>query len=99
MLNAALYKKMIARIARPKVADPEPPASICFSIVDSSAVQTMKQTNMHVVEVRNIVRRLNLLTRSEKVNDVTRFQIVRMPLMSVCVSWDVMPMESRMSVR
>jgi hypothetical protein len=86
MLNAALYRKMIASIARPNVAEPEPLASICFSMVDSSAVQTMKQTSIHAVEVRNIVRRLNLLTRSEKVNDVTRFQIVRMPLMRVCVS-------------
>jgi hypothetical protein len=99
ILNAALYKDMMANTARPTAGEPEPPASTCFSKVDSSAVQTMKHTSMQAVEVRNIVRRLNLLTRREKVKDVTRFQIVRMPLMSVCVSCEVMPIESRMSVK
>jgi hypothetical protein len=91
--------KIIARTALPIATDPDPLASTCFSKVDWRAVHMMKQTSMQAVEVRNIVRRLNLLTRSENPREVTRFQMVRMPLMSVCVSWDVMPMESRMRVR
>jgi hypothetical protein len=86
MLNAALYKKINARIALPTTGDPEPELSTCFSNVDSSAVQTMKQTSMQTVEVRNMVRRLNLLTSRAKPRDVTRFHIVRIPLIRVWVS-------------
>jgi hypothetical protein len=83
MLKAALYRKIRARIARPTAGDPVPTASTCFSNVDSSAVQMMKQTNIKAVDVRNIVRRLNLLTRRENPKEVTRFQIVRIPLIKV----------------
>lgn len=99
MLKHALYKKISARITLPAAGDPEPDLSTCFSNVDSSAVHTMKQTSMRAVEVMNMVRRLNILTTSEKPIDVTGFQIVRIPLMSVWVSWDVIPIELRMSVR
>lgn len=83
MLKHALYKKINARIALPTAGDPVPDLSTCFSNVDSSAVHIMKHTSMRAVDVRNMVRRRNLLTRSEKPMDVTRFQIVRMPLMRV----------------
>jgi hypothetical protein len=86
MLKHALYKKIKARIARPTADDPEPDLSTCFSNVDSSAVHIMKHTSMQAVDVRNMVRRRNLLTSSEKPIDVMRFQIVSIPLMSVCVS-------------
>jgi hypothetical protein len=83
MLNAALYRKINARIALPTAGDPVPDLSTCFSKVDSSAVQRMKQTSIHAVEVRNMVRRLNLFTRRAKPRDVTRFQMVRIPLIKV----------------
>jgi hypothetical protein len=86
MLKAALYRKIKARMALPTAGDPEPAVSTCFSNVDSRAVQMIKQTSMQAVDVRNIVRRLNLLTRREKPREVTRFQIVRMPFISVWVS-------------
>jgi hypothetical protein len=99
ILKHALYKKISARIALPTAGEPMPDLSTCFSNVDSSAVHTMKHTSIRAVDVRNIVRRRNLLTSSENPMEVTRFQIVRIPLISVWVSWDVMPIESRMSVR
>jgi hypothetical protein len=77
---------MRAKIALPTAGDPEPAESTCFSNVDSSAVQIMKQTNIQAVDVRNMVRRLNLLTSSEKPKDVTRFHMVRIPLIRVWVS-------------
>lgn len=86
MLNAALYKKINARIALPTAGEPVPDLSTCFSNVDSSAVQTIKHTSIQTVEVRNMVRRLNLLTKRAKPRDVTRFHIVRMPLIRVWVS-------------
>lgn len=83
MLKDALYKKINASTALPTADDPVPTALTCFSNVDSRAVQTMKQTNISAVEVKNMVRRLNLLTRSENRKEVTRFQIVRIPLIRV----------------
>jgi hypothetical protein len=99
ILNAALYKNINARIALPMAGDPEPDLSICFSNVDCSAVHTIKQTSIQTVEVRNMVRRLNLLTKRAKPRDVTRFQMVSIPLISVWVSWEVIPIESRIRVR
>lgn len=75
--------KIMAKTALPTAFEPVPVASTCFSKVDSSAVQMMKQTSIQAVDVRNMVRRLNLLTIREKPREVTRFQMVRMPLMSV----------------
>jgi hypothetical protein len=83
MLKHALYKKINARIARPTAGGPDPDLSTCFSNVDCNAVHTIKHTSIHAVDVRNMVRRLNLLTRSEKPMEVTRFQMVRMPLTRV----------------
>jgi hypothetical protein len=89
ILNAALYKKIMARTPLATPGEPIPPASICCSYVASRAVQTMKHTSINTVDVRNMVRRLNLLTRNEKKRDVSKFQIVRIPLMRVWVSCDV----------
>jgi hypothetical protein len=83
MLKAALYKKIMARTPLATPGEPMPPDSTCCSYVASKAVQMMKQTNIKTVDVRNIVRRLNVLTKSEKKRDVTRFQIVRIPLIRV----------------
>jgi hypothetical protein len=99
MLKEALYKNINARMALPTAGEPYPIASTCFSNVDSRAVQTMKHTNIHAVDVRNMVRRLNLLTRRENPREVARFHIVSIPLIRVWVSWEVMPIESRIKVK
>lgn len=99
MLKEALYKNINASTALPTAGEPVPVALTCFSNVDSRAVQTMKQTSMSAVDVKNIVRRLNLFTSNENPREVTRFQIVRMPLIRVWVSWEVIPIESSTSVR